>query len=73
MTPFKIIPHIGIVAMADFVYHFTVMGMYTLLFNAFAPFLLSMANKSSPKTKFLLRRYVDAWKFGSGLDYDDHV
>lgn len=73
LTPLKIVPHVGLKAMLDFFYHFFNMGVFTLFYNLYAKNMLEKAEQhSDPIEAFKLRRKVDQWKFGSGLDYDDH-
>lgn len=75
LTPFKILPHVGIIPFCDFLYHFTILALYTLLSKNLSGLLLSIAdnnNLSSPSMRYSIRRKVDAWKFGAGLDYYDH-
>ena len=72
LTPFKIVPHVGIAAMVDFVRHFFNMGLYTFLATYVGPAYLKVAEKMNARNRFLARRYVEEWKFGSGLDYYDH-
>jgi hypothetical protein len=75
LTPFKVIPQVGFVAIFDFLYHFSLLGLYTFLSSQFiVEFCLFVANLSfvTPKMKFFIERQIEAWKFGSGLDYYDH-
>ena len=75
LTPLKIVPHVGLPAMCDFFKHFFNMGVYTLLYNLRGQMLLRRAKElelNNPSEAWRLRRLVEAWKFGSGMDYDDH-
>ena len=76
LTPFRIIPHVGVGPFLDFVRHFFMTGVYTVLYRVNGARALrraaSLENDLTPRQRFQLRRRVDAWKFGSGLDYDDH-
>jgi 2-polyprenyl-6-methoxyphenol hydroxylase-like FAD-dependent oxidoreductase len=74
LTPFKVVPHVGLLAMADFFFHFSMLGVYTFLASFAAKPVLSLTNSLplSANSKFNWRRKVEAWKFGSGLDYFDH-
>jgi len=72
LTPVKILPHVGLIALLDFTYHMIMMGVYTALASFVAPTLLSIAGTDLSPTAFKLRRKAEAWKFGSGLDYFDH-
>lgn len=72
LTPFKIIPHVGIAPFTDFLYHFFFLGLYTFLHHNVSPILLDIApNLDSKKTSFFLKRTCEKWKYGAGLDYFD--
>jgi lycopene cyclase CruP len=71
LTPFKIVPHVGLIAMGDFLFHFTNMAIFTVLANTIAP-IMHNDLRVSPELKFRLRRLSEQWKFGSGMDYYDH-
>eukprot|EP01038_Epipyxis_sp_PR26KG_P010912 gene10912-14650_t len=78
LTPFKIAPQVGILVLCDFIYHFIALGWYTFLhlnIKKIIVLLLEVSNVSyetNPKLTFTMKRMFDAWKFGSGLDYDEH-
>lgn len=73
LTPLKIVPHVGLAAMGDFFYHFFNMGLYTLYYRVLGAWLLRQADGSADAvTAWKLRRTVEEWKFGSGLDFYDH-
>lgn len=77
LTPLKIVPHVGIIAMVDFIKHFIALGVYSFLSVYMSGPLLAMVNSEvgsgliSKQTKYRVRRATEAWKFGSGLDYYD--
>eukprot|EP01035_Chromulina_nebulosa_P018149 gene18149-23803_t len=73
-TPLKIIPHVGVFAIADFLYHLVAMFYYTWSYNNIGPIIKNQidSNDKSISEKFKLKRLLDKWKFGSGLDYYDH-
>jgi len=73
LTPVKILPHVGLPAMLDFFHHFWNMLIYTLLYDFFAPSVLANAQNLSKREAFAAKRKVEAWKFGSGKDFDDHA
>lgn len=74
LTPLKIVPHVGIVALLDFLYHFAAMGIYTLLSAYLSPILLGLLPiLPGDRMKYRTKRHIEAWKFGSGLDYFDHM
>ena len=75
LTPLKIVPHVGLRAMGDFFKHFFNMGLYTLLYKLRSRDMLIKAaaiQATDAVEAWRLRRLVDAWKFGSGLDYEEH-
>lgn len=51
--------------------HFALLGLYSLCNVALSPFLSSPEYQESlsPRDRFLLRRRLEAWKYGSGGDY----
>jgi hypothetical protein len=72
LTPVKVVPQVGVVAIADFIKHMVMLGWYTFL-NANLGSLVTDTSKSLPAPlKFKARRTAEAWKFGSGYDYFDH-
>lgn len=74
LTPMKVVPQVGLFAMGDFFYHFFLLAVYTWLAKYATAPVLAIANSgaASPQMRFHLKRTVEAWKFGSGLDYYDH-
>lgn len=74
LTPIKIIPHVGILAILDFVYHMFAMWYFTFLSHNISPFYTKKLNDPmiSNEEKFRIRCLINQWKFGSGLDYSDH-
>ena len=73
LTPLKIVPHVGPMAFLDFLWHFFNLGLYTLLYRTLGAHRLHAAESMSPREAFLTRRKVEQWRFGAGLDYDDHT
>ena len=73
LTPFKIVPHVGIIAMTDFFINFWNLFIYTLLSQYITPIVESIVlpNTSDVRERFRLNRMVEAWRFGSGLDYEE--
>lgn len=74
LTPLKIVPHVGLVAMGDFFYHFLALIYYTFLASFVGPIVgpIAESNSMDAKFRFQIRRAIEKWKFGSGLDYYDH-
>ena len=76
LTPLKIIPHVGVIAIADFVYHMINLLWFTFLSENIAPSLSAFVDGNpsmAPSDKFKYHRMIEQWKFGSGLDYNDHM
>lgn len=65
-------PQVGLVAMGDFFYHFTALGIYTLLASTIAKPLSAVSSSLPRKLGYKVMRTVEGWRFGSGLDYYDH-
>ena len=72
LTPFKVVPQVGILAITDFLYHFLLLSAYTILASTIGPVLLSVAPVLPHAVRFKAKRISEGWKFGSGLDYYDH-
>lgn len=72
LTPFKVVPQVGVLAIADFLYHFLLLGVYTILASIVGPVLLKISPALPNQLKFKAKRISESWKFGSGLDYYDH-
>lgn len=65
----KIIPQVGLLALLDWLVHYGNLGVYSALFwlsKNFEPWEKYLPNNS----KYYWRRWVDAWKYGSGGDYN---
>lgn len=64
---------VGVLAITDFLYHMVALGWYTFLARNVSP-ILAKQIESLPRgdKRYRMSRMVEAWKFGSGLDYDDH-
>ena len=69
-TP-QIVAHVGIPTLAVWLGHLTMMGTYgfldTYISQILEPFVEKMKN---PQEKFQWKRRMEAWKFGSGNDYE---
>ena len=68
----SIIAWVGLPTIVDWVGHVGMMGTYAALDNFVTPFLRPIGDRTfkSPETKYYLHRKMDAWKYGSGNDYD---
>ena len=68
----KIIPQVGILNLADWMIHYTNLGVYTLLDHLgkmIKPYL-----KHLPLIyQYHSHRWLDQWQYGSGGDYCDHT
>lgn len=49
--------------------HFVALGVYTVLHWVAAPPLKLLAGRLPPRQQYGLRRQLDSWRYGSGLDY----
>jgi hypothetical protein len=66
----QIIAHVGILQLAEWVGHVSMMGLYTVLNGVVAPVLDPVVNGlRDPRAQFRWRRRMEAWKYGSGSDY----
>lgn len=61
---------VGLQAILDWTVHFMWLGVYSILSRAVTPWLLPRIAKLPKKKQFIWRRRFDAWKYGSGLDYE---
>lgn len=70
----KILPQVGLYPLLDFLFNFIMLGWYTILHRYYAPVLTVALEKLpvSQERRFRWKRQMEAWKFGSGLDYYDH-
>lgn len=66
----QILAHVGPGPLADWLLHFLALTLYTVLHTAFSPLLGPLAPRLPPRQRFLLRRTLEAWRYGSGLDYE---
>lgn len=65
----QILRHVGVVPILDWTRHFLNLGLYTLLYKLFKPLEGSIAGQLSPALEFRWRRTLEAWEYGSGMDY----
>lgn len=65
----EILKHVGPTAFVDWFVHFVGLGGYTAL-NALAPPLRAVAGRLPSRQRFLLNRQLEAWRYGSGQDYE---
>ncbi|MEM9922818.1 MAG: FAD-binding oxidoreductase [Cyanobacteria bacterium P01_D01_bin.50] len=66
----KIIPQVGLITLIDWMWHYLNLGVYSVLFSASK--MLEPWMKNLPKNyQYYWHRWVDAWKYGSGNDYQE--
>lgn len=67
---FKIIPQVGITTLIDWTFHYVNLGVYSILFNI--SLMLEPWSKNLPENyQYYWHRWIDAWKYGSGNDYEE--
>lgn len=65
----QIVAHVGIPTLVEWLGHVSMITLYNTLHNI-SPVIEPFVNKmENPKEKYLWRRRMEAWKFGSGNDY----
>jgi len=65
-----IVAHVGIPRLVDWMGHVAMMGLYSAFDSAVTPVITPFVDKmDNPREKFIWRRRMEAWKFGSGNDY----
>ncbi|XP_011047213.1 PREDICTED: uncharacterized protein LOC105141639 isoform X1 [Populus euphratica] len=73
LTKPQIIPSIfkqvGIPVLLDWSSHFFMLGYYTFLSTYADPVIRPLLTAFPSKMKYEWKRYLEAWKYGSGLDY----
>ncbi|GAB4384292.1 MAG: lycopene cyclase family protein [Elainellaceae cyanobacterium] len=70
MLGLQVIPQVGIRALLEWMLHFANLGLYTGLYpigKAVRP----LAQALPPYQQYYCDRWLDAWKYGSGNDYQD--
>jgi lycopene cyclase CruP len=65
----KIIPQVGLGNLLDWMVHYGNLGVYSALFN-FSPMLETWIKNQPNSQQYYWHRLVDAWKYGSGNDYE---
>lgn len=68
----KVVSWVGFPALIDFMVHVGMMGVYGALDTALSPLLRPVGDKTfkNARIRYYLHRKMDAWKYGSGNDYD---
>lgn len=66
----EIVAHVGIPVLADWLGHVGMMGLYSVFDFAVSPVISPFVEKmEDPRERFLWRRRMESWKYGSGNDY----
>ncbi|WP_017318416.1 FAD-dependent oxidoreductase [Mastigocladopsis repens] len=66
----KVIPHVGLATLLDWIVHYGNLGIYSFLF--WLSQILEPWKKNLPSIqKYYWNRWSDGWKYGSGGDYSD--
>ena len=68
----EIIAHVGVAALLDWTKHYLALAAFTALASVARPFgpAIASAGFLSAKAKYRARRTLEAWEYGSGLDWD---
>ncbi|KAK4758981.1 hypothetical protein SAY87_020282 [Trapa incisa] len=65
-----IFDQVGIPVLLDWSGHFFMLGLYTFLSTFVDPLVRPLVNSSPPGRKYKWKRYLEAWRYGAGLDYE---
>ena len=63
-----VIPQVGLTTLLDWIVHYINLGVYTGLYSLGQP-LSSRAKTLPPLPQYYCRRWLEAWRYGSGSDY----
>jgi lycopene cyclase CruP len=68
----QIVGWVGVPTLVDWVGHVGMMGLYAGLDNFLTPLLRPVADATlrNEEARYRLHRQMDAWRYGSGNDYD---
>ncbi|KAK8466978.1 hypothetical protein PHAVU_008G211500 [Phaseolus vulgaris] len=64
-----ILSQVGVPVLLDWSRHFLGLGYYTFLSTFADPILRPLVHTLPSKMSFQLKRHLEAWKYGAGLDY----
>jgi len=64
----QIVAHVGVPTLVEWLAHVSMITAYSVLHNL-SPVIKPFVDKMEAKERFLWRRRMEAWKFGSGNDY----
>lgn len=66
----QIVAHVGLPRLIDWMGHVSMIALYTGFHTAVTPVLKPLTmNMKDPRRRFRLLRQMDAWEYGSGMDY----
>ncbi|XP_078439732.1 lycopene beta/epsilon cyclase protein [Wolffia australiana] len=65
-----IFSQVGVGVILDWTGHFFMLGLYTFMSKVLDPAIRPLIEDLPPKQRFVWRRQLEAWKYGSGLDYE---
>ncbi|KAJ1264957.1 hypothetical protein BS78_08G040400 [Paspalum vaginatum] len=65
----SIFKQVGLGVILDWSGHFLMLGYYTFLSTFIDPLTRSWVESLPPRDKYQWRRYLEAWRYGAGLDY----
>lgn len=66
----QILLHVGPEPLADWLRHYLALGSYTALARAAdAVNVAGLVERLPPRQRFRLRRAVEGWRYGAGLDF----
>ncbi|GLJ30830.1 hypothetical protein SUGI_0612280 [Cryptomeria japonica] len=65
----SIFSQVGFLMVLEWMAHFASLGSYTFLSTFVSPILRSWVKNLPKKEKYKWNRYLEAWEYGSGLDY----
>jgi lycopene cyclase CruP len=63
-----VIPQVGLITLLDWIVHYINLGVYTGLYSLGQP-ISSRAKTLPPLPQYYCRRWLEAWRYGSGSDY----
>ncbi|KAF3332129.1 Lycopene cyclase protein [Carex littledalei] len=65
----SIFKQVGVGVILDWSIHFFTLGYFSFLSSFIDPMIRSWVESLPPRERYKWRRYLDAWKYGAGLDY----
>ncbi|XP_025820282.1 uncharacterized protein LOC112896507 isoform X2 [Panicum hallii] len=65
----SIFKQVGLGVILEWSGHFLMLGYYTFLSTFIDPVMRSWVESLPPRDKYQWKRYLEAWRYGAGLDY----